>query len=58
MADTKDLNVLLDAHIPIVGIESPDEQRVQALLLKFAMERGVSFFEWTITRGLRLGGVR
>ena len=57
MADTKDLNVLLDAHIPIVGIESPDEQRVQALLLKFAMERGVSFFEWTITRGLRLGGV-
>ncbi len=56
MADTKDLNVLLDARVPIIGIESPDEQRVQALLLRFAMERGLSFFEWTITRGLQLGG--
>ncbi len=56
MADTKDLNVLLDAGIPIIGIESPDEQRVLALILNCAMQRQLSFYEWTITRGLKLAG--
>ena len=56
MADTKDLNVLLDAGIPIVGIESPDEQRVLQLLLQFAMQRQLSFYEWSATKGLRLAG--
>ena len=56
MADTKDLHVLLDARVPIIGIESPDEQRVLALLLRFAMQRELSFYEWTITKGLVLGG--
>ena len=56
MADTKDLHVLLDAKVPIIGIESPDEQRVLALLLRFAMQRELSFYEWTITKGLALGG--
>ena len=53
MADTKDLHVLLDAQVPIIGIESPDEQRVLALLLRFAMQRNLTFYEWSITRGLR-----
>ena len=56
MADTKDLNVLLDARIPIVGIESPDELRVLEFLLRFAMQRSLSFYEWSVTRGLRLSG--
>ena len=56
MAETKDLNVLLDAEIPIIGIESPDEQRVLALLLRCAMERQLSFYEWTCTAGLKLSG--
>jgi len=56
MADTKDLHVLLDAQVPIIGIESPDEQRVLAMLLRFAMQRQVSFYDWTITKGLQLGG--
>ena len=56
MADTKDLHVLLDAQIPIIGIESPDEQRVLALLLRFAMQRNLTFYEWSVTQGLRLGG--
>ena len=56
MADTKDLNVLLDAHVPIIGIETPDEERVLELLLRFSMERSLSFYEWTATRGLQLGG--
>ena len=56
MADTKDLNVLLDAHIPIIGIESPDEERVLEFLLRFAMQRNLTFYEWSVTRGLKLGG--
>jgi len=56
MADTKDLAVLLDAKIPIIGIESPDERRVLALLLQSAIQRGLSFNEWSVTQGLQLGG--
>ena len=56
MADTKDLSMILDARIPIVVVESHDERRVLALLLRFAMQRSLSFYEWRVTRGLELGG--
>ena len=56
MAETKDLHMLLDAQIPIIAIESPDETRVMATLLRFAMQRGLTFYEWSVTRGLRLSG--
>jgi SpoVK/Ycf46/Vps4 family AAA+-type ATPase len=56
MAESKDLGMILDARIPIVVVESPDERRVLALLLRFAMQRQLSFYEWRITRGLELGG--
>ena len=56
MADTKDLSLILDAKIPIVVVESHDERRVLALLLRFAMQRQLSFYEWRVTRGLHLGG--
>lgn len=55
MSDTRDLGLILDAAIPIVVIESPDERRVLALLLQFAMSRGLPFSEWSATRGLRRG---
>ena len=56
MADTKDLATILNARIPIVAIESADERRVLALLLRLAMERQLSFYQWRVTRGLELGG--
>ena len=56
MADIKDLTMILRAQIPIVVIESADERRVLALLLRFAMQEGLSFYEWSVTRGLKLGG--
>jgi AAA+ superfamily predicted ATPase len=55
VSDTRDLGLILDARIPIVVIESPDERRVLALLLQFAMQRGLPFNEWSATRGLRRG---
>jgi AAA+ superfamily predicted ATPase len=56
MADTKDLGMILDAGIPIVAIESPDEEQVLSLLLRFAMQRHLGFYQWSVTRGLKLGG--
>lgn len=56
MADTKDLSLILDAKIPIVVVESHDERRVMAMLLRFAMQRQLAFYEWRVTRGLELGG--
>ena len=51
MAETKDLGMILDAKIPIVVIESPDERRVMALLLRFDIHRGLTFYEWSVTKG-------
>ncbi|MFK7915096.1 MAG: AAA family ATPase [Pseudomonadales bacterium] len=56
MADSKDLGMIIDARIPLVVVESPDERRVLALLLQLAMSRGLQFYEWTVTRGLQRGG--
>ena len=57
MGDTRDLGMIIDAKIPILVVESPDERRVLSLLLQFAMARGLEFFEWSVTRGLRRGGL-
>jgi SpoVK/Ycf46/Vps4 family AAA+-type ATPase len=56
MGDTRDLSLILDANIPIVAIESPDERRVLGLLLRLAMQRASEIHEWSSTRGLRRGG--
>lgn len=56
MADSKDLGMIIDARIPLVVIESPDERRVLALLLQLAVSRSLQFFEWSATRGLQRGG--
>lgn len=57
MADSKDLALILDANIPIIAIESPDERRVLALLLQLALKRGLPFEQWSAARGLEAGGV-
>lgn len=56
MSESRDLSLILDAKIPLVVIESPDEKRVLSLLLRLAIKRGVGFYEWSSTRGLRRGG--
>jgi AAA+ superfamily predicted ATPase len=55
LSETKDLGLILDTQIPIVVVESSDEKRVLALLMQFAMQRGLPFSEWSVTRGLRRG---
>jgi SpoVK/Ycf46/Vps4 family AAA+-type ATPase len=57
MGDTRDLGLILNAGVPLIAIESPDEKRVLSLLLQLAMKRGLGFYEWSATRGLRRGGI-
>jgi SpoVK/Ycf46/Vps4 family AAA+-type ATPase len=56
VADIKDLGMILNAKIPLLAIESADERRVLTLLLRLAMQRRLSFYDWRVTRGLVLGG--
>jgi len=56
VADTRDLGMILDAGIPVIAVESPDERRVLSLLVQFAMQRGLAFYEWRATTGLARGG--
>lgn len=56
MGDTRDLGLILDAKIPLIAIESPDERRVLNLLLRLAMQRTTELHEWSATKGLRRGG--
>jgi len=56
MSDTRDLGLILDAKVPLIAIESPDERRVLKLLLRLAMQRTLELHEWSVTKGLRRGG--
>lgn len=56
MADTHDLSMMLDAHVPIVSVQSPDERRVLDLLTRLATARNLPLYEWSVTRGLRKRG--
>ena len=56
MADTHDLSLMIDAHVPIIAVQSPDERRVLDLLTRLASKRNVALSEWSVTRGLRKRG--
>lgn len=56
MADTHDLSLMIDAHVPIIAVQSPDERRVLDLLTSLAGKRNVALSEWSVTRGLRKRG--
>lgn len=53
MGDTKDLAMMLDAKVPIIVIESPDERRVLDVISRFAIERHIGLYEWSVTRGIK-----
>ena len=48
-----DLRAILRSRVPLVVIETRDEDRAQAMITDLARESGVPAFEWTVTRGLR-----
>ena len=56
MQDTQDLKLMLDSRVPLVVIESYEENKVINLLLRVAREKQRSLHRWSVTDGMtRLG---
>ncbi len=53
MSDSHDLELILKSHIPIVVIETREEQRAVNLIQSIQIRIGVPVFRWTVTEGLR-----
>ncbi|NLC09516.1 MAG: AAA family ATPase [Gammaproteobacteria bacterium] len=51
--DIRDLQLVLDAKVRLVAIESWDELRVLETLTSVAVQRGTSLVVWSITEGMR-----
>lgn len=47
-----ELRLLINSRHPPITVETPEEERLEALLLEVAMELGVPLFEWSVTSGL------
>jgi SpoVK/Ycf46/Vps4 family AAA+-type ATPase len=50
------LELLIASHYAIVAIESPEEERVRALVAEAAARQELPFFEWKVTSGLARAG--
>jgi len=46
------LRLLINSRHPIITVETPEEERVEALLLDVAADLGVPLYEWSVTTGL------
>lgn len=56
MQDVNDLGLMVDSRIPLIVLESFDEQRALEMLTRVAISRQLPLFGWSVTDGLkRLG---
>ncbi len=53
MPETKDLELLIRGHTPILQIETHEEQRALDLLVRIATRNVIPLFKWSVTEGLR-----
>ena len=53
MNDSHDLRLLIESHIPVIVIETWEEQRALALLSKLGIQLALPVFGWSVTDGLR-----
>jgi len=47
-----ELRLLVNSRHPIISVETPEEERIDALLMVIATELDVPLYTWTITTGL------
>ena len=47
-----ELRLLINSRHPIITVETPEEERLEALLMDVANELGVPLYEWSVTTGL------
>ena len=53
MYETRDLELIIDAKVPIIAVQTPDERRMLDLISRFTIKRALTSFVWSHTRGLR-----
>jgi len=47
-----ELRLLINSRHPIITVETPEEERLEAMLLDIATELSVPLYEWSVTTGL------
>ncbi|HXT76241.1 MAG TPA: AAA family ATPase [Candidatus Eisenbacteria bacterium] len=47
-----ELRLLVNSRHPIISVETPEEQRIDALLAQVALELDVPLYTWSVTTGL------
>jgi hypothetical protein len=56
MSDCRDLQLLIRSHVPLLVVETHDENRARELLTRLAIKEALPLFVWSVTDGLqRLG---
>ena len=53
MSDSRDLELILKSHVPIVVIETREERRAVELIQSMQFRLGMPLFKWTVTEGLQ-----
>lgn len=53
MPDLKDLQLTIDSGVPLIVIESPEEDRVLDVVRRIGFKRAVPVWSWTLSDGLR-----
>ena len=47
-----ELRLLVNSRHPLITVETPEEERLEQMLLEVATELGVPLYEWSVTTGL------
>jgi ATP-dependent 26S proteasome regulatory subunit len=47
-----ELRLLVNSRHPLITVETPEEERLEQMLLEVAAELGVQLYEWSVTAGL------
>jgi SpoVK/Ycf46/Vps4 family AAA+-type ATPase len=47
-----ELRLLINSRYPIITVETSEQERLRELLVMIASELGVSFYTWSVTKGL------
>ncbi len=47
-----ELRLLINSRHPIITVETPEEERLEVMLLDIATELSVPLYEWSVTMGL------
>jgi len=53
MSDSRDLELLIHGHVPIITIETQEESRALNLIIKASRREFLPTFKWTVTDGLQ-----